>query len=318
MPKGSQLKTLPHRSLREELVEDIRRIKFPRKDVIVRLTNFILIDIRLIFIIVSVYVSIGTAITATANNEAADDANGNGTFDITSRPEHSNLQISDVSNAVLWDCREKSITKQYYKVLYGLLFTSFVLILLVFIVTRMSVLFGNMHRGLSHLHKALWNIQLLKYVRKKLKRTEIDHKHLLERFVAEWQYKEHINDSDTIYGHTDHEFRHFALLLLCPFFEAFILTIALPFMLTTYDINPIGCLVGPDEDAIEYNNVTGKVQLNFTEGVLAYQKAALTISIVLMVPIAFLAIMLPIQYNRTTKEITKDIDISTKTFTKTQ
>ena len=105
-----------------------------------RLANFILIDVRLIFIIVSVYVTIGTAITTTANNEAAIDTNGNRmTFNVTSRPEHANLWVTDVSNSVLWNCRENSITSHYYKVLYGLLFAVFVLILLVFIVTRMSV-----------------------------------------------------------------------------------------------------------------------------------------------------------------------------------
>ena len=286
---------------------DIRGIiKFPGKDareVIVRLTNFILIDIRLIFIIVSVYITIGTAITTAANNEASDDANGNRTFDITSRPEQSNLQISDVSNSVLWNCREKSVTNQYYKVLYGLLFAAFVLILLVFIVTRMSVLFGNMHRGLSHLNKALQNIQLLKYVRKELKENEIDHSDLLEWFIEEWDKECHSCDDS---NENDCEFRYFSLLII-PFFEALLLIIALPFMLTTYDINPIGCLVGPDENAIEYNNVTGKVQLPFTEGVLAYQKAALTISIVLMVPIVFLGIVLPIWYHTITKEMSKNI-----------
>ena len=90
-------------------------------------------------------------------------------------------------------------------------------------------------------------------------------------------------------------------MLIIPFFEALFLIVALPFMLTTYDLNPIGCLVGPDEDAIEYDNVTGKVHLQFTVSVLNYQIGALIISVILIIPLASLALLLPVQYCRITK-----------------
>ena len=283
--------------------------KFPKKKELSRLANFVLIDIRLIFIVVSVYITISSAITTAANNEAASDGDGNRTFNVTSRPEHANLQISDVSNAVLWNCREKSVTNQYYKVLYGLLFATFVLILLVFMVTRMSVLFGNMTRELTHLNEALWNMQLLKHVRKKLKEKEIEECQL-KKSIDECLNKK-INDDDTHMepspNYKSHSKSIRCSMLIIPFFEAVFLIIALPFMITTYDINPIGCLVGPDEDAIEYNNITGRVQLKFTETVLAYQKAALTISILLIVLMIFFAITLPVQYYRITKQMAQNI-----------
>ena len=281
--------------------EFINGSKFPKKKELSRLAKFVLIDIRLIFIVVSIYITIGTAITTAANNEAADDGKGNRTFNVTSRPEHMNLHIGDVSNSVLWNCRENSVTNQYYKVLYGLLFATFVLVLLVFMVTRMSVLFGNMTRGLSHLNVALWNMQLLKHMRKKLKQKESDFEpeRQLNWFIDKWL------DEDDANSKSSTSIR--CSMLIIPFFEVVFLIIALPFILTTYDINPIGCLAGPDENAIEYNNVTGKILLRFTEGVLTYQKAALTISIVLMVPIIFLAIMLPVQYYRIANRMARDI-----------
>ena len=275
--------------------------KFPKKKELSRLANFVLIDIRLIFIVVSVYITISSAITTAANNEAASDGDGNRTFNVTSRPEHANLQISDVSNAVLWNCREKSVTNQYYKVLYGSLFATFVLLLLVFMVTRMSVLFGNMTRGLTHLNEALWNMQLLKHARKKLKQKEIEECQL-KKYIDECLNKK-IN-MEPIKSHSK-SIR--CSMLIIPFFEAVFLIIALPFMITTYDINPIGCLVGPDEDAIEYNNITGRVQLKFTETVLAYQRAALTISILLIVLMIFYGITLPVQYYRITKQMAQNI-----------
>ena len=286
----------------------IDNIKFPRKEELSRLANFILIDIRLIFIIVSVYITISTAITTTANNEAANDTSGNRDFNVSSRSDHQNLQVSHVTNAVLWNCREKSVTNQYYKVLYGLLFTAFSLILLVFIVTRLSVLCGNISEELANLKQALWRIQLLKYMRKQVKRykNELDklykQEELFDWFSKEWIRNHHIGNEESTRHHKKINVSkiHFSMLII-PFFEALFLIVALPFMLTTYDLNPIGCLVGPDEDAIEYDNVTGKVHLQFTVSVLNYQIGALIISVILIIPLASLALLLPVQYCRITK-----------------
>ena len=286
----------------------IDNIKFPRKEELSRLANFILIDIRLIFIIVSVYITISTAITTTANNEAANDASGNREFNVSSRSDHQNLQVSHVTNAVLWNCREKSVTNQYYKVLYGLLFTAFSLILLVFIITRLSVLCGNISEELANLKQALWRIQLLKYIRKQVKKykNELDklykQEELFDWFSKEWIRNHHNGTEESPRRHKKINVSkiHFSMLII-PFFEALFLIVALPFMLTTYDLNPIGCLVGPDEDAIEYDNVTGKVHLQFTVSVLNYQIGALIISVILITPLASLAFLLPVQYCRITK-----------------
>lgn len=290
-------------------------IKFPRKEELSRLANFILIDVRLIFIIVSVYITISSAITTTANNEAANDTSGNRTFNVTARAEHKNLQVAHVSNSVLWNCREKSLTNQYYKVLYGLLFAAFVLILLVFIVTRLSVLCGNITQELTILKQALWRIQLIKDLRKRMRKHEKGLDALFNWFDEQWD-RDHRKNTE---GDTKHHRKrkvssiHCSVLII-PFFEALFLIVALPFMLTTYDINPIGCLVGPDEDTIEYNNVTGKVTLQFADSVLNYQVAALTISVVLMVPLASFAVMLPVQYYRITKRMAKKISEDEETY----
>ena len=294
-------------------------IKFPKKEELSRLANFMLIDIRLIFIIVSVYITIGTAITSAANNEAANDTNGNRTFEVSSRLEHQNLQVSGVSNSILWNCREKSLTKEYYKALYGLLFTAFTLIMLVFIVTRFSVLFANLHQGAANLKRALWRIQLLKYLRKRLKKNkdELDVANKQEElfdwkwFGKQWAKNDHGSTRSGSRSKVP-KLHGSRSILIIPFCEALFLILALPFMLTTYDLNPMGCLAGPDEDAIEYNNVTGRVQLQFKQSVLNYQVAALVISIILMIPLAVFALLLPVQYHRITKRIYKNATDETK------
>ena len=293
----------------------IDNIRFPKKQELSRLANFMLIDIRLIFIIVSVYITIGTAITTAANNEAANDTNGNGTFDLTSRSEHQNVLVSQVTNSVLWNCREKSLTKQYYRALYGLLFSTFTLIMLVFIITRSSVLFANLQQGTDRLKNALWRIQLLKHLRKRIKQhtkgnkdsdgQEIFFKSFSEELDLE-RKPESIGGADKTRLSTKVPKIHGSILII-PFFEALFLVLALPFMLTTYDLNPMGCLAGPDEDAIEYNNVTGKVHLQFKQSVLNYQVAALIISITLMIPLAVFALLLPVQYGRITKKMGQNL-----------
>ena len=59
--------------------------------------------------------------------------------------------ISDVSNSVLWNCREQAVSRRYYRLLYGSLLGAFGLILLVFLLTRLSILWGNMRQELDYL-----------------------------------------------------------------------------------------------------------------------------------------------------------------------
>ena len=281
-----------------------------------RLANFVLVDVRLIFVIVSVYITISSAIMSAANNEAAADANGNGTFDLSSRSggQDDHHDILDVSNAVLWNCREQAVSRRYYRLLYGSLLGSFGFILLVFLLTRLSIIWGNTRSEMNHLHDAIWHIQIIKCLRYHLKNKKI--------------YGD--QDTSTIFGGQNTALACNKLvkslsngrwpsrdtkdkLLLCslliiPFSEAVCLIVSLPFMLTTYDLNPIGCLVGPDEDAIEYNNVTGRVQLHFTKGVQNYQTTALVVFLVLMVgSLVVFASLLLLHYLRITKNILKEI-----------
>ena len=121
-----------------------------------RLFNFLLIDIRVLFIIVSVYTTVASVISTTAHNEAIKDTTSERPFNVTNRPEHIDVIVQEVSNAVLWDSRENSVTRSYYKSLYGLLFTSFGLISTIFIGARLTVMCGWRPRLSHNLHHILW------------------------------------------------------------------------------------------------------------------------------------------------------------------
>ena len=85
-------------------------------------TAFVLIDLKTVFIIVFVYISIVNLIVTTANNEANTDVSCKGNnFTMSSQPGHENVTVEFIDDAVLWNCRSHSVTKSYYKHLYGLL-----------------------------------------------------------------------------------------------------------------------------------------------------------------------------------------------------
>ena len=257
-----------------------------------RLSNFLLIDIRVLFIIVSVYTTVAAVISTTAHNETTKD-----TTSEMPRPEHTDVIVNEVSNAILWDCREKSVTRRYYKSLYGLLFMSFGLIVTIFIGARLSVMCGWRSKLSHNLHSILWRLVLIK----RLKQLVLHYgandprtKEKAEIYYQQWNSKQQ-------------EKVHWTISAV-PYFEALFLVLALPFILTSYDIHPLGCVVGPDEDSIEYFNETGKVDIGFPDVLLMYQKFALGASMVLMAPIAIFAFLLVWKYKTITRGMGKEVD----------
>ena len=130
-----------------------------------RLSDFCFIDIRILFIVVSVYSSVANIISTTAHNEATNDSLSDRPFNITTRPEHQNKVVRSVSNAVLWDCRELSVTNYYYQALYGMLVGAFFAIVLVFLVTRLTVMCGWRYRLSQGLHNILWQMAIVHRLR---------------------------------------------------------------------------------------------------------------------------------------------------------
>ena len=238
-----------------------------------------------------------SVISTTAHNEAMKDSTSERPFNVTNRPEHIDVIVQEVSNAVLWDCRENSVTRRYYKSLYGLLFASFGLIGIIYIGARLSVMCGWRSRLSHNLHHILWRLVLIK----RLKQLVISYgtndprtKEKAELYYEQWNNKQE-------------EKVHWTISTV-PYFEALFLILALPFMLTSYDLDPLGCVIGPDEDSIRYNNKTGKVELDFHESLLLYQRFALGASIVLMVPIATFAFLLVWRYKTVTRTMGKEVD----------
>jgi len=95
-------------------------------------------DMRLVFILVTVYTSLVGHFRQAANQETDEDINGGMNFKVNS--EFLNHSIfGGVSDRILWNCRDDSRTNYYYKSLYGGLFFSYFLTIGIYFVARVCI-----------------------------------------------------------------------------------------------------------------------------------------------------------------------------------
>ena len=83
------------------------------------------------------------------------------TFTVTSQPGHQNVTVEFIDDAVLWNCRDHSVTKSYYKHLYGLLIGSFAFALVSFMFTKVTILCASVH-GYTY----LWHVVVVRSIQK--------------------------------------------------------------------------------------------------------------------------------------------------------
>lgn len=88
-------------------------------------TGYFLVDIKIIFIITYVYISVVNLISTTANNEANRDVQGSMGINVTARPGDTDVIVNYIDDSVLWNCRERSLTSDYYVILYWMLLSVF-------------------------------------------------------------------------------------------------------------------------------------------------------------------------------------------------
>jgi len=87
---------------------------------------------------VAVYTSLVAHFSSTAAIEAERDSGSRRNFTIN--VNWTNQQVSGgISNPILWGCRHYSDTKHYYRILYGVLLFSYLMAVLVYLLTRCIV-----------------------------------------------------------------------------------------------------------------------------------------------------------------------------------
>ena len=245
-------------------------------------TTYFLIDLQIVFIITYVYISVNNLISTTANNEATDDTNSMTYFNVTSKFEHTNVEISFIDDAVLWNCRKHSVTKNYYKGLYWMLISAFFATLVAFTAAKLAILCGAKHGK-----PFLWQIAVMRNLQEEVQDQVSSTKYNIEEANIRALYYKTLLEID-YYKKRDHKLRHNNSIDAYNFFRVmtlFISAICLPLVMwlsfLSYDLHPLSCISEPLEESIRYNKTSEEVHIDFSEGILNYQKVTTGIIIVL-------------------------------------
>ena len=121
-------------------------------DKVSKWTVYFLIDLRVLFIITYVYITVFRLISTNAHSEARDDVNSMELFNVTSHPNHTNATVSYIDDAVLWNCRKQSVTKKYYVGLYAMLLSTLAATVIFLVITKLAILFYN-NNEINYLRK---------------------------------------------------------------------------------------------------------------------------------------------------------------------
>jgi len=237
-------------------------------------TIFFLIDLRVVFVILYVFVTAVNLISTTATAEATTDSECANRFDVTPRPEHMNVTVSSIDDAVLWNCRNLSETKIYYKGLYILLLIAFFFTLSVFFIVKCTIVFGAMHEDLFL--KRIAVIQCLEEQAKTKHLKDINtQKEInpegIKNFMEDTNYD--LDKIEVISIPCYHRYCYCYRRLLL-FLSVVIVVLALGLSLLVYDLHVLSCVFEPSDDFIEYKEAKQAVEIRYSDKLSLFQKIA--------------------------------------------
>ena len=263
-------------------------------------TGYFLVDIKIIFIITYVYISVVNLISTTANNEANRDVQGSMRINVTARPGDTDVIVNYIDDSVLWNCREHSLTSDYYVTLYWMLLSVFMGTLVFYATSKLFALWSVTS---SDSLTDLWHMGVMKHLKEPMKKATYSaddavrlakcYRNLLSKEVPE-------NVSD--------EMKKLFIVKRrksTPYWSLMILVSALMFGALSYDLHPLSCINGIPEESISYNNITQTVELRFSGSVIIYQRVGVFITFVLLVAL----ILFAGQFYQLTKEIVDIMEV---------
>lgn len=234
-------------------------------------TIYFLVDIKVVYIISSAYISIVNLISSTANIEATDDKNTNVQFQVTSTDFGF---VTNISDAVLWNCRPHSASDYYYKFLYWMLLIGLISALSGFFVSKLIALINigilSPESGLTR----LWHIAVFQSHPNDASKKE------LEKIPVE------------IFNEVKCSCGNF-WRTISPFLILFLLVSGMFIAYLSYDLHPLACIRGQDDTTIQYykeGTKMGRVEINLSKNLQTYQIAAGITIIILATAILTLAL----------------------------
>lgn len=247
-------------------------------------TGYFLIDIKIIFIITYVYISVVNLISTTANNEANQDVQSPVHFNLTSRPEHTDVIVSYIDDAVLWNCREYSLTSSYYVTLYWMLIAVFIATLLFYSVSKCFALWNIASwNSLTD----LWYMAIMKQLKATMEKASYSsdgavrlakrYRDLLSKEIPERVYDDMKKLSIVKRRKST------------PYWSLIVLVSALAFGALSYDLHPLSCISGIPENSINYDDTTETVELRFPGSMITFRRVGLFITFLSLVALILFA-----------------------------
>ena len=242
-------------------------------------TGYLLVDIKIIFIITYVYISVVNLISTTANNEANRDVQaGTVRFNVTARPGDTDVAVDYIDDSVLWNCREHSLTSDYYVTLYWMLLSVFMGTLVFYAASKFFALWSITS---SDSLTDLWHIGVMKHLKKSMKKATYssDDAVQLAKCYRNLLSKEIPEDVSSEVKKLSIVKRRKSI----PYLSLMLLVSVLVFGALSYDLHPLSCINGISEKSINYNNMTQTVELKFAGSVIVYQQVSVFITFLLLI-----------------------------------
>ena len=234
-------------------------------------TIYFLIDLKVVYIITYTYITIVNLISSTANSEATSDANGMSLFNVTSSPEYTNVEVDSISDAILWNCRRQSVTKQYYRLLYWALIIAMSVALLWFLGTKFNALITvscNCKNFNKYELTKLWHIAVLEELKDRIKSQSTEQ---LNFPLKNYQALINKGIRQGIPESLKTRSRNYCRLVIPGILLCFCVVI-LGLSYLSYDLHPLACISQPKEELIKYNSTTKRVELEFPDKLASFQK----------------------------------------------
>ena len=241
-------------------------------------------DLRIVFIMVAVYTSLVAHFSSTAAIEAERDVASRRNFTIN--VNWTNQEISGgISDPVLWGCRHYSDAKHYYRVLYGVLLCSYLMAVIVYVLTRTIVSWLSF-TAYRQLEESDDGKGYLLYVANSLKKI------LSFQYTLEHPPNDGIIKNEDLVNISNHWKQHsapsrskkwvFFVFYFIPMLETVLSLLVVIAIILSYDLHPIVCLSGifrSEVAAITYNPVHRSVVILFPYWATVFQKTIITISV---------------------------------------
>ena len=247
-------------------------------------SGYFLIDIKVTFIMTYVYISVINLISTTANNEANQDTESPLLFNVTSRPEHTNVSVESIDDATLWSCREQSSTSSYYVTLYWMLLATFSVTMLFYVVSKSFALWSIV--GIDSLTD-IWHMAIMKQLRKPMQEASYSEDDAVSLAKC---YRGML--SNKIPENVYNEMKRLPIMRrrrLIPYLSIMALASAMVFGALSYDLHLVSCINGIPEGSISYNNATQTVEFRFTDSVIVFQRVSVFLTLVAVISIILVA-----------------------------